>query len=70
MDLGTIEELEVESVVEKKDTWMVQQDIDDWVSSVVTRYPTIETSLVQVYCDRFIESDTKGQYRQEARLNL
>ncbi len=70
LDLDDVENLEVETVLPYKELWKPLQDIDDWVQSTETKYPTIETTLCMVHCDRFIESDTRGQYRQEARLNL
>ena len=70
MDLGTIEELDTDRQIAYKEEWLLQQDIDDWVQSTETKYPTIETTLCMVHCDRFIESDTRGQYRTEVRLNL
>ncbi len=46
------------------------QDITNWTGTSTTLHPTIETSVIMVHCDRFLECDTRGQYRQENRLNL
>ncbi len=49
---------------------MSLQDVTTWHKEIGYFNPTLETSVVMVHCDRFIESDTKGTYRSEERTNL
>jgi hypothetical protein len=46
------------------------QDVSTWHLTVDEKRPTLETSVIMVHCDRFIESDTRGQYRSEQRLDI
>ena len=40
------------------------------VGQTVDVHPKVETTVVMVHCDRYVDADTRGNYRQEHRVNL